>query len=230
MNRIGWIIFGAVVVLILGGLVVYSRISNPGIDVSNVDTNAVQAAGSDNGNIADRTFGKTDSKVVLIEYGDFQCPSCAGAHPTIKSILEEYQDKILFVFRNFPITSIHPNAKAAAAAAEAAGLQDKYWEMHDLIFESQNSWKDLSSSERTDKFKSYAEQLGLDVDRFTTDLSSADINKKLAYDMALAKKVGVSATPTFILNGNQLDQETSSDIVSGTGEKLQEKLDALLAE
>lgn len=230
MNRIGWIIFGAVVVLILGGLVVYSRISNPGIDVSNVDTNAVQAAGSDNGNIADRTFGKTDSKVVLIEYGDFQCPSCAGAHPTIKSILEEYQDKILFVFRNFPITSIHPNAKAAAAAAEAAGLQDKYWEMHDLIFESQNSWKDLSSSERTDKFKSYAEQLGLDVDRFTTDLSSADINKKLAYDMALAKKVGVSATPTFILNGSQLDQETSSDIVSGTGEKLQEKLDALLAE
>jgi len=228
MNKVGWIIFGAIVVLILGGLVVYSRISNPGIDVSNVDPGVAQVATDNNGQIADHTYGNEDSKVVLIEYGDFQCPSCGGAHPNIKSILEDYKDDILFIFRNFPITNIHPNAKAAAAAAEAAGLQGKYWEMHDMVFENQNSWKDYSTSERTDAFKAYAEQLGLDVDRFGADLSLASINRKIAFDVALAKKVGVDATPTFILNGEKISQEASSDVVGGSGDKLRELLDNLL--
>lgn len=228
MTRIGWIIFGAIVVLILGGLVVYSRITNPGIDVSNVDTNAVQVASQDNGEIADHTYGNPESEVVLIEYGDFQCPSCAAAHPNIKSILEDYQDDILFVFRNFPITNIHPNAKAAAAAAEAAGLQGKYWEMHDMVFDNQGSWKDLSTGNRTDAFRSYAEQLGLDGERFVSDLSLANINRKISYDMALAKKANVDATPTFILNGEKLNQEVSSDIVRGSGDQLREVLDELV--
>jgi len=93
-------------------------------------------------------LGNENSKVILINYGDFQCSGCAGVHPIVKNITEKYKDKIKFIFRNF-ILSYHTNAKAAAAAAEAAGLQGKYWEMHDLIYESQPSWESLNVEDRT---------------------------------------------------------------------------------
>lgn len=230
MSKVAWIIFGAIIVVVLGGLIAYSRLSSPSANVSSIDVNNIIAASDQNGQIADHTFGKTDSKVVLIEYGDFQCPSCGGAHPQIKEITEEYKDKVLFIFRNFPLRSIHPNALAASAAAEAAGLQGKYWEMHNLIFESQDEWSSLAVNERTNKFAQYAESLGLDKERFLTDTASTPVSTKISFDQAIGKKINVNSTPTFYLNGKQLSQETASSVVQGSTEQLKKEIDTLLGQ
>lgn len=209
MSKQAWIIFSAVCVLILGGLIYFSNASR--IDVSAIDTNTIQAANEKSGNIADHVFGKADSKVRLIEYGDFQCPGCGSAHPTVKKLSEKYQDQMAFVFRNFPITSKHPNARAASAAVEAAGLQDKYWEMHDKVFESQTTWGNLGAKERTKFFADYAGELGLDATKFASDLAGEPVNKKISFDQALGKKAGADATPTFLLNGKKLDTEWTNE-------------------
>ena len=215
--------------LLLGGLVVYQRITNPGIDVSSTDITKFIAASDQNGQVADHTIGTADSKVVLIEYGDFQCPSCGGAHPQIKELTEEYKDKILFIFRNLPLTSVHPNAKAAAAAVEAAGLQGKYWEMHDFMFENQNAWSALDSTTRVDTFVGYADSLGLDTTKFTTDLSAESVKKKIAFDESIFKKTGYAkSTPTFVLNGEQVSDEIASPVVQGDATKLKELIDKAL--
>ena len=114
--------FVAVCVVLLGGLVWVSQGAK--IDVSNVNTFSVLAGEERNGNIADHVHGKSDSKVIIYEYGDYQCPGCKAAFPTLKTVYEKYQDKVGFVFRNFPLSSIHANARSAASAAEAAGLQN----------------------------------------------------------------------------------------------------------
>lgn len=229
MSKVSWIIFSAVIVLVLGGLVIYSRISNPSIDVSNLNTNSVIAASAQNGQIADHVFGKADSKVVFIEYGDFQCPSCSGAYPQIKAATEQYKDKVAFIFRNFPLTTIHPNARVASAAAEAAGLQGKYWEMHDLLYQSQSAWENLTGNQRTAEFVGYAGQISLDEAKFKTDLASSLVNKKISFDQAIGKKIGVDATPTFYLNGTQLSNTDAGQIVQGSTTVLTGLFDKALA-
>lgn len=209
MSKKAWIIFAAVCVLLIGGIVVLSNSKK--MNVSNVDTNKVQSASEASGNIADHVFGKTDSKVIFTEYGDFQCPGCGGMHPTVKTLIEKYEGQITFVFRNFPLTQIHPNALVAAAAAESAGLQGKYWEMHDKLFESQDAWKNVSVKDRINTFAGYAKELGLNEDKFRTDIASENVAKKVSYDLALGKKIKVSSTPTFILNGKELSNEVWGD-------------------
>jgi protein-disulfide isomerase len=228
MNRTGWIIFSVIVVLVLGGLVAWTRIANPPIDLSGVENNSIVAASEQNGNIADHVTGSDAKKVLFIEYGDYQCPSCGGAYPHLNTILEEYGEDITFVFRNFPLTSMHPNARAAAAVAEAAGLQGKYWEMHDMLYEKQNDWSGLDASQRTSVFNGYASSLGLDMAKFETDIASKNVNQKISFDLALGKSVDTSATPTFFLNGEKLDDSTASGIVQGNLDALRAKLDALV--
>lgn len=223
MSKKTWIIFVVVVIGLLTALVVSARIANPPIDVSSVDPTAVQPALAVNGEIADHLLGNQESKVVLMEYGDFQCPGCATAHPRIKAIVEQNKDDISFVFRNFPLTAIHPNAKAAAAAVEAAGLQDSYWDMHDIVFENQREWESLNGNDRSDTFLGYASELGLDTTQFSADLNAKPISQKIAFDQALAKEVGVESTPTFYLNGTLLESD-----VWGDDTKLQAAIDAEL--
>lgn len=203
MSKLKWIIFAVITIGILVILVIFSN--NTKIDLSKIDANAIQTANSTNDNIADHVFGKAGSKVTLIEYGDYQCPPCANIYPVIKSITEKYKGQLQFVFRNFPITSAHPNAKAAAAAAEVAGLQDKFWEMHNKIYETQSDWSDLSISERGSFFENLAKDLGLDIEKFKTDIAEPKINEKINYDTDLGKKVGVKGTPSFYLNGTLID-------------------------
>ena len=228
MSKVAWIIFSAVIVVLFGGLIIYSRASNPTADVSSIDTNAVIAASDASGQIGEHVYGKADSKVIFVEYGDFQCPSCGAAHPQIKSVIEEYKDKIAFVYRNFPLTSIHPNARVAAASVEAAGLQGKYWEMHDLIFESQNEWSNLSGDERTAQFSSYAASLSLDKEKFLTDLASSSVTKKISFDQAIGKKLGVDSTPAFYINGGALPEDVASAVVQGSTSELKALLDQKL--
>lgn len=204
MSGRGWIIFGAICVVLFGGLVIWS--GRDRVNVSGIDTNKLQSAAADSGNIGDHVFGNKNAKVVLVEYGDIQCPACGSAHPTVRQLTEKYQDQLAFVFRNFPLTSIHPNARAAAAAVEMAGLQGKYWEMHNILYENQDDWSSASTSERGGKFADYAQQIGLNKSEFTKALNdkSSQINKKINFDIALGRKLNVSATPTFYLNGKQL--------------------------
>jgi len=198
-------------VITVGGLallVAFSKESK--LDVSTVDINAIQTASEQNGNIADHVFGKTDSKVTLINYGDFQCPHCSQIHPIVKEITEEYKNQIRFVFRNFSISSF-PNSRAASATVEAAGLQGKYWEMHNKIYELQSDWSNSNATDRTEIFIGYATELELDIDKFKVDLASTNISKKINYDFSLGKKAGVEGTPTFYLNGSNLDLKIVSD-------------------
>lgn len=206
MTKKAWIIFVAVVVLLLGGMIYLSNKDKTTADVSKVNTNSVLPAVAGSGNIADHVFGQKDSKVTLIEYGDYQCPGCGSAYPIIKSLTEKYQGQLTFVFRNFPLTTIHPNARVAAAAAEAAGLQGKYWEMHNALYENQSDWNQLSVDKRNDYFYSLATRLGLKSDQFKSDFLSSTVNKKISYDQALGKKDQVQGTPTFFLNGKELTQ------------------------
>lgn len=207
MSTKTWIIFAAVCALLFGGLIVWSQRGK--IDVGDVNDNSILSASDASGNIADHVEGKKDSKVILIEYGDFQCPGCAGAHPQVEALMEKHGDKIAFVFRNYPLMSIHPNARAASAAAEAAGMLGKYWEMHDLLFEAQDEWSGADQSQRASFFRGYAERIGLDPDEFETILSerSGQINGKISFDQALGRKVGVTGTPSFFLNGTKVGEE-----------------------
>jgi protein-disulfide isomerase len=139
-----------------------------------------------------------------VEYGDYQCPICGLYYPTIKQVQEKYGDAITFQFRNLPLPQIHQNAFAAARAAEAAGLQNKYWEMHDLLYEGQSSWSSISNP--MNYFESYAKQIGLDVNQFRTDFSSSKVNNLINADIAeFAKTKNEQATPTFFLNGTKID-------------------------
>jgi protein-disulfide isomerase len=215
VSKKAWIIFVAICVVVLGFMVMTSNTKK--VDVSSVDGNSILKASDDTGNIADHVFGKADSKVILVEYGDYQCPGCGSAYPIAKALSEKYKDQMAFVFRNFPLTSIHPNAKAAATAAEAAGLQGKYWEMHNQLYESQDSWKSLNSSTRGEYFKTLATKVGVDGDKYTTDFTSENINKKITFDMALGKKANVSGTPTFYLNGKIVDQYVKDGAIVSAG-------------
>lgn len=223
MTRSAWLIFTVIVAGIMGGLVFNSKNSSDKIDVSKIDVAKIQTASESSGNIADRVLGNPESKVVLIEYGDFQCPACANENPKIMKVVEGYKDKIAFVFRNFPLTAIHANAKAAAAAAESAGLQNKYWEMHEILYKSQSKWDSLSGEERTKAFVSYAEELKLDIEKFKSDMGLETVNKKINFDKALGQKINLNGTPSFVLNGQTLSNETWSDET-----KLRKEIDSKL--
>lgn len=224
MNKKTWIIFIVICVAVFGALIFASRSKKT--DVSNIATDTVLAASPESGNIADHVSGKADSKVVLVEYGDFQCTACASAEPILAQIRQEYKDKIAFVFRNNPLPSMHPNAKAAAAAAEAAGLQGKYWEMHDKLYETQSAWTSHDATQRIETFISFAKTVGVkDTDKFKADMSSTAVNDKIAYDLSLGQKVGVTGTPTITLNKDTIPAENRTSV-----EKLKKVIDDKLKE
>lgn len=224
MTRSRWIIFVLICIVTLGGLVLFSK--KDSVNVDSLDpAKAVSETATE---IGDQVYGNKASEVVLIEYGDFQCPGCAGAFPQLKTIKETYKEQIAFIFRNFPLTAIHPNALAASTAAEAAGLQGKFWQMHDKLYENQNAWSTIDASKRTDIFAGYAQDIGLNVDQFKTDLSDPKVTAKISRDRALGNKLGVDSTPTVYLGGTKLTEEETSDLVQANGEKLMDKLDAAL--
>lgn len=162
----------------------------------------------DTRNVTSHVTGNTSAKVTLVEYGDFQCPACGSYYPIVKQVKEKYKDDIKFQFRNLPLSQIHPNAFAGARAAEAAGLQNKYWEMHDTLYEQQNTWS--SASNPKSYFEDYASQLGLDTAQFKTDFASSAVNKAINADIAAFKKTGATMqTPSFFLNGKSIKTTAS---------------------
>jgi len=146
----------------------------------------------------DHVRGRRDAPVVLVEYGDFECPHCAGARFIVDVLLEEMRDRLAYVYRHFPLTDLHPFAEFAAEAAEAAGTQGRFWEMHDVMFANQDALQ-------ADDLVAYAEALGLDVTRFIDELSARVHQPRVRDDVAGGLASGVSGTPTFFINGEGYD-------------------------
>lgn len=145
-------------------------------------------------NVAGSAYkGPMDAKVTLVEFSDFQCPFCARVGPTLKRITEEYPDDVKIVFKHLPL-SFHQKAQGAAEAAEAAGRQGKFWEMHDRIFSQQ---REMSP----EKYLEYATELGLDIEKFKKDLKSPEVASRINEDKKQAAKLGVTGTPGFFVNG-----------------------------
>lgn len=160
-------------------------------------------------NDTDHVRGSKDAKVALVEYGDFQCPACGAYYPLVKNLETDFPDNLAVIYRDFPLTSIHKNAMNGAKAAEAAGLQGKFWEMHDMLYEKQDEWSGLGDPK--DTFAGYAETIGIDKDQFLTDYGSKEVQDKISADINVANQLGVNATPTFYLNGEKLTNPTSYD-------------------
>lgn len=191
----------AVIVIFVGGFAITKQKSNEGGNGNNTTTPT------------NHIYGTDKNGVVLIEYGDYQCSACYSYEPLVHDVREKYKDRIAFQFRNFPIVSSHPNAFVAARAAEAAAIQNKFWEMHDKIYETQDpsgktGW--VASSNPTSFFVSFAQELGLDTEKFQTDMNSAEVNNLINADIAEGKKVPVNGTPTFVLNGKKVEQDIRS--------------------
>lgn len=156
----------------------------------------------------DRTKGNSESAVVLVEYSDFQCPACAYVYPILKRLSEEFEGRVKFVYRHFPLKQ-HANAELAARASEAAGQQGKFWEMHDLLFEKQEVW--ASTSDPKKQFSAYAISLGLDSEAFLKDLGSSEVKNKVSDDAASGIRANVQGTPTFFLNGKKIPSPKNED-------------------
>lgn len=196
-------------------LVVFSNKSKSELNskLNSVDQNAIQLASDLNGNIGDHTKGNLDSGFLLVEYGDYQCPGCAGVNPIVEQVIEDYKDKISYTFRNY-ILDYHANARAASSAVEAAGLQGKYWEMHSIMYDRQSEWESLDAEDRTDYMLDLAQELELDLDKFKTDMASDAVSTKISFDKSLGLKAGLTATPSFYINGEAIKLDDISDVES----------------
>ena len=191
MSKTFWAIV-AIIVVIFGGILIFKG------DKANAPTgtnNKVQPTS--------HTLGAGTTGVTLQEYGDYECPFCSQFYPIVKQVTSDYGDKIKFQFSHLPLLQIHPNAFAAARAAEAAGKQGKFWEMHDMLYQNQNSWASASNPQPT--FDSYAQQLGLNTAQFKKDAASSQVNDAINADINKFNTLGYEeSTPTFILDGKKV--------------------------
>jgi protein-disulfide isomerase len=189
---IGLLIVG---VLVFGGYRVWKWASSP---VETVDVQEVLGVAED-----DWVKGNPEAQITIVEYSDFQCFGCASFQPLVKRVAEEYSDDVKIVYRHFPLVAIHSNAFNAAKASEAAGNQDKFWEMHDMLFAKQEEWSDDRNAKN--KFVGYAESLELDIEKFKSDFESDEVKERVEKDLFDGQRLGVSATPTFYMNGEKLN-------------------------
>lgn len=151
--------------------------------------------------------GNFSSPVTIVEYSDFQCPACAVYYPLVKKIIEKNNTNVQFVYRYFPLQAIHKNAFPAAIAAEAAGKQGKFWEMHDLLFERQKEWSGKKNTR--DIFIKYAKELGLDIEIFSINIDNNDLKTRVDRDYQSGTLANVEGTPTFFVNGKKIKNPSS---------------------
>jgi protein-disulfide isomerase len=151
--------------------------------------------------------GPANARVTLVEFGDYQCPSCRAYHPVIQELLTRFPEDLRLEFHHYPLISIHPNAMAASLAVEAAGEQGRYWEMHDLVFEHQEEWSRSSNPEPD--FLALANRIGLDPNRFMQSMRSPAVQDRVLQDVVRARDANVEAVPTFFIDGQMLDRPSS---------------------
>lgn len=161
-------------------------------------------------------LGSPTAEVTVEEFADYQCPTCASVHPRMKELTGFYGNRIKFIYRSYPLTQIHKNAFPAAVAAEAAGMQGKFWAMQDQLFNNQQEWS--NSAEPQKLFEGYAEKIGLDIPKFQSDVVGMAAKQRVEADLARARSAGIDGTPTIFINGkklapNQMDFETMRGII-----------------
>lgn len=183
----------ATVIIIAGAFWVFSKPAKP------LDKNLLVPPTA-------HTFGNSQAKIYLVEFSDFQCPACGAFEPAVETIMTKDKDKLLFVYRHFPLPQ-HGNAIPAARAAEAAAKQEKFWEMHNLLFANQTN---LSA----DTYTSLAQQLKLDMTKFKSDMQAADVANLVSSDVAFGNSIAIDATPTFFLNGTKINPVSPQDLQS----------------
>lgn len=168
-----------------------------------------QSSTNKNAPASSHVKGSTSLGITFVEYGDFECPYCGQYYPTLKQVEEKYKDKVQFQFRHFPLQNVHQNAFAASRAAEAAGLQGKFWEMHDILYVNQGAW--ASSQNPISVFKQYAQSIGINTKQFETDFASVKVNDTINADLAAGTKLKITGTPTFYVNGKKVEIPNSAE-------------------
>jgi protein-disulfide isomerase len=149
--------------------------------------------------------GEQGAPATLEEFGDFQCPPCGLLHPVLKQMQAEFGPRLRLIFREFPLVPTHEHALAAARAAEAAGMQGKFWPMHDMIYDNQKAWKDVFDVRPI--FEGYATRIGLDLEKFRADQNSATVQDRITEDGKRARSLGIKGTPTVYLNDREVPFE-----------------------
>src|SRR6516225_7849112 len=178
-----------------GAAVYFSRAAEKPAAVASIPTNVDLKGGG-------HFRGPENAQVTLVEFGDYQCPTCGYYHPFVKEILNRYPDKLRLEFHHFPLAGQHRNAVLAAMAAEAAGDQGKYWEMHDALYLSQRAWSEAPNAEQF--MIVLAGQIGLDVNKFMQGLRSPAVQDRIAQDVARANQLQLNETPTFMIDGKRV--------------------------
>jgi protein-disulfide isomerase len=168
---------------------------------ANANANAADAALMAPGAEPPHVRGNASAPVTLEEFADFQCPSCGAYYPELKKIESEFGDKLRVIFRERPLVPPHTHALMAAQAAEAAGIQKRFWEMHDKLYENQAAWSE--ASDLVPIFVDYAKQIGLNTDQFMKDLNGEAVAQRIFQDGKRVHALGVNSTPTFFVNGKE---------------------------
>ena len=205
-SYVPFIIIGVVLAAVVLGVVMMTRSNNAsnsapasnGLPLNSTVPPRAPTAGAPN----PYARGGANAAVTLEEFSDFQCPACGNLDPGLRRISKDYGDRVRWVFRNFPLTTIHKYAFIAARAAEAAGVQGKFWEMHDMLYDNQKEW--VEAAEPRDLFATYATRLGLDVQRFKADLDRQDLADRIKADYERGASLDVKGTPTIFINGREL--------------------------
>lgn len=190
MSKNFWIIVGIIVVIFAGAFIINNHNKN--------------VSGSGSGTPTKNIEGLGKSGVTLVEYGDYECPYCEEYAPIVSQVVSDEFNNITFQFVNFPLTSIHPNAFAGARAAQAAGLMGKFWQMHDALYQTSNWQVWSTSSDPVPYFKTYAQQLGLNVNTFMNYYNSNQVNNMIEADINKGNNLNIQGTPTFYLDGKQI--------------------------
>jgi len=207
MKQLGiWVAITIVIIVAVFGL----------IKLSNSSSSSTNSGTMPPINSQDETFGNPKAKVQLVEYADFQCPACLAEYPELKKFMNDYKNKVLFVYRYFPLIQVHRNAMVSAQAAYAASKQGKFWQMHDKLFDTQNDWANIDNPQSI--FESYAKSLGLNLNQFQKDFADQNGQNLINNEENGGVNAGVDATPTLFINGNkvQADHPLSYDELKST--------------
>lgn len=221
-----FVIIGVVLVGVIAAMLLVSRSNNSSttrenLNLNTTNTRASNAGLSQPGAPNPHVRGGANAPLTIEEFADYQCPACGGLDPKLRQIEKDYGDRIRVIFRNFPLKQ-HKYAFLAARAAEAAGLQGKFWEMHDAIYDNQKDWSE--ADEPRTFFEQYATRLGLDVQRFRADTEKQEVADRVVADYNRGLAMGVGGTPSLYLNGRQLSGDDTLD-----EKKLRTKIDETLS-
>lgn len=210
-NKVFIIVILATALLLFGGIFLFSKGGNSNVSTNIVNSsllvpqNAIETSGFVNGNYLPAS---SSASVTLVEFGDYECPACGVYSPFVQQLLTDFAGKINYVFRNYPLSQ-HTNALISSYAVEAAGLQGKYWQMHEKMYSAQSDWSNLSDP--TSVFIGYAKDLSLDTNQFSSDINSSTVKNMVQNDTNDGNTIGITETPTFYLNGQKITLAGSYD-------------------